>query len=326
MPWTNQLVSDAKENRKAAPCCPQCGYNLTGLTEPRCPECGGRLTEPEWDQLRTHGLALARPPHWERRDAPLLWRLPTTLFQVTFRPRQFLRGLRGDGGVLRVAWFCALLLVLAPLASVLACATLGHLSQVLPLEALDQFDHFALNKGPPGQVAFTLLYDAVRTTALIGAGWLAWLPALVALDLCQWRTRAPFRLVAKALLYTAVWWFWVGALAPGVVNELLCPTWSVWGWGMPGWTRLDARPWIHWVAAVLMTAQYLALAALIRAPQGAFAVETPATRRRTTAILTAGWLLGLYLLLFDRHVQLRFHLQFATEELGLLLRRWGFDT
>jgi hypothetical protein len=24
--------------------CPTCGYNLTGLTEPRCPECGSRFT------------------------------------------------------------------------------------------------------------------------------------------------------------------------------------------------------------------------------------------------------------------------------------------
>ena len=24
--------------------CPTCGYNLTGLTEPRCPECGSQFT------------------------------------------------------------------------------------------------------------------------------------------------------------------------------------------------------------------------------------------------------------------------------------------
>jgi hypothetical protein len=34
--------------------CPTCGYNLTGLTEPRCPECGSRFT---LDQL------LASQPH-----------------------------------------------------------------------------------------------------------------------------------------------------------------------------------------------------------------------------------------------------------------------
>ena len=29
-------------------CCPLCGYNLRGLSEPRCPECGHRF---EWHTL-----------------------------------------------------------------------------------------------------------------------------------------------------------------------------------------------------------------------------------------------------------------------------------
>jgi len=29
-----------RARRRAAGCCPPCGYNLTGLIEPRCPECG----------------------------------------------------------------------------------------------------------------------------------------------------------------------------------------------------------------------------------------------------------------------------------------------
>ncbi len=35
------------------PVCPACGYNLTGLDEPRCPECGGRYT---WKELRQQAL------------------------------------------------------------------------------------------------------------------------------------------------------------------------------------------------------------------------------------------------------------------------------
>lgn len=37
-------------------CCPQCGYSLRGLTEPRCPECGAliRFMPPEVAWRRKH--------------------------------------------------------------------------------------------------------------------------------------------------------------------------------------------------------------------------------------------------------------------------------
>lgn len=47
----------------------------------------------------------------------------------------------------------------------------------------------------------------------------------------------------------------------------------------------------------------------------ALAGESSKGRRIVTVILTAGWLLALYLLLLDRHVQLRFALQFVIERL-----------
>ena len=36
---------------KLPPICPRCGYNLTGLAEPRCPECGGEFL---WAELRNN--------------------------------------------------------------------------------------------------------------------------------------------------------------------------------------------------------------------------------------------------------------------------------
>lgn len=33
------------------PLCPSCGYNLTGLPEPRCPECGSWFS---WSQIQRH--------------------------------------------------------------------------------------------------------------------------------------------------------------------------------------------------------------------------------------------------------------------------------
>lgn len=311
--------------RTNAPCCPLCGYNLTGLTEPRCPECGGRLTELEWEQLRTHGVALARPPHWERRDAPLLWRLPATLFNVTFRPGRFLRGLRGDGGVLRAVWFCILLVLLAPLVTILLCAALGYLGQILPFETLREgpFPHFLLHKKPLVGLGRWYLHVGAQTTAFIGAGLFVWLPTLIALDLRQWRSRPAFRVVAKGLLYTAGWCLWMSVIAAGPANGLLFRLGEAWVWGMHGWSKTGGWPWVCWVAATLTTTQFAAVTWVIRGPQSAFALENPSTRRRMGLLLTAGWLLGLYLLLFDRHVHLRFHLQFAGDDVIGLLQRWG---
>ena len=46
--WRNGYVSGWRAARKNTPCCPRCGYNLSGLTHCRCPECG---TEYQLEQL-----------------------------------------------------------------------------------------------------------------------------------------------------------------------------------------------------------------------------------------------------------------------------------
>ena len=38
--WRNGYVRGWRRARQAAPRCPKCGYNLSGLTHCRCPECG----------------------------------------------------------------------------------------------------------------------------------------------------------------------------------------------------------------------------------------------------------------------------------------------
>jgi len=48
MLWRNGYVRGWRAAREAAPACPKCGYNLSGLTHCRCPECG---TEYKLDEL-----------------------------------------------------------------------------------------------------------------------------------------------------------------------------------------------------------------------------------------------------------------------------------
>ena len=45
--WRETAVERAQRLGATAECaitCPNCGYNLTGLTDTRCPECGARYT------------------------------------------------------------------------------------------------------------------------------------------------------------------------------------------------------------------------------------------------------------------------------------------
>ncbi len=46
--WRNGYVRGWRASRNQPPICPECGYNLSGLTHCRCPECG---TEYTLDQL-----------------------------------------------------------------------------------------------------------------------------------------------------------------------------------------------------------------------------------------------------------------------------------
>jgi len=76
--------------------CPQCEYNLTGLTRPRCPECG---TTFDWEEVRRAAecpprIAFERARRW--RKLPAFW---VTWATVLFAPWVFARQI-----VQRVSW------------------------------------------------------------------------------------------------------------------------------------------------------------------------------------------------------------------------------
>lgn len=140
------------------------------------------------------------------------------------------------------------------------------------------------------------------------AALIAWLPLLVVLDLADWQRRGPFRVVAKHLLYTSARACVIGALAATVLNEALGQLTrdGAWYWGFYGpWAFLGKWPWPTWIVAVLVTIQAFELLALLR-------LNINAGVKRADWLVLAGWMLAIWLLLFDQFVQLRWYLEFCT--------------
>lgn len=282
----------------AHPRCPTCGYVLLGLTEPRCPECGEKFPLEIWSDLSRLSLA----PPWERRAYLGRFRaFFATLLSATFRPRRILAGIADDRRLgAALAW--ALLTVL--LAFVIA----------LTLSRSRYVGFSVLNLHLNREVA-TLIRTALRFAALLSANMLVWLPTLAVLDLVLLKHRREFRLILIAYLYTLAWSFWPATLMPGLGNWLLGFIDSDWLWGNTvGWSWIGSWPWPCWMLAALVTLQFLGMRRFVRVDENDLRRFDAAIQRHVSHVLMAGWLLAMYLLLFDRLVHLRFHMLFVVEE------------
>lgn len=304
----------------ASPVCPTCRYNLTGAVQPRCPECGRRFSDEEWNDP-----ALLTPmPAWERgRYVNVLWTFVATVCSITFRPCRFLRRLRSDAGLLRVVVFVMLLLPVTWIVAVgvsFAAAKLGYFARDW-IPSYARWNGYLFGSNDKWvYVARNCVRLAIQCGAFLAAGLVLWLPTLVALDLMFWRNRAPFRLLAKAVLYTTAWWCVAVVFASTIVRAVMGQIDMELAWGTVGryFPSDGVLPWICWLAALLVSIQYAVLFRYVRSPRCGFVSRAGGAVTRTRAVLFLGWLLAIYLLLLDRHVHLRFHLQFADEE----LRRW----
>jgi RNA polymerase subunit RPABC4/transcription elongation factor Spt4 len=296
--------------------CPTCKYDLRGLPSPRCPECGRRFSTEEW----ADSTLLTPMPAWERLDrVNVLYALPATILAMLVRPRRFLRLLRVDEGVLRTVVFFVLLIptawVIAAVISV-AAARGGYYFK--------DFFNYASWKGylwgfdgKWGRVATDGLRVAIHCTAFLCATLALWLPALVVLDLVFWRDRLAFRLFAKAVLYCMVWACVVAALAATLGRAVMGQFDPEWTWNPVLRYSLSEgiMPWICWVALAVVTAQCVMLLWFVQSPRCAFRPAGHRAARLTCIVIGITWMLAAYLLLLDRHVHLRFHLQFVGEEL-----------
>ena len=301
----------------ALPVCPTCRYNLTGAVQPRCPECGRRFSDEEWNDP-----ALLIPmPAWERGGhVNVLWAFIATVCSITFRPRRFLRLLRSDVGLLRVVVFVMLLLPATWVVTVgvsFAAAKLGYFARDwMPNYAYWNGHLFGFND-KWSYAAYNCVRLAIHCAAFLATGLALWLPTLVTLDLMFWRDRAPFRLLAEAVLYTTAWWCVAVVFASTIGRAVMEQVDMEWAWGTGGRHQISdgVLPWICWLAAALVSIQYAVLLRYVRSPRCGFLSRAGGAVTRTRAVLFLGWLLAIYLLLLDRHVHLRFHLQFADEQL-----------
>ena len=243
-------------------------------------------------------------PAWERLDrVNVLYAFPATILTMLVRPRRFLRLLRVDEGVLRAVVFFVLLIPTAwILAAVISVAWEGELWG---------------DDRKWKSVATDGVRAAIHCTAFLCATLALWLPALVALDLLFWRNRPAFRLFAKALLYCMVWTCAVAAFAATLGRAVMGQFDPEWMWDPVLRYTLGegVMPWVCWVALAVVTVQCAMLLWFVQSPRCAYRLTSPRAVRLAPIVIGATWLLATYLLLLDRHVHLRFHLQFINEEL-----------
>lgn len=318
----------ADADPSAMPACPRCGYVLVSISSPRCPECGIAISAADFaDRSR---LIPALP--WEKRAyIGRVGAFFATAFAFLIRPRRTLALIRpGETVHAAIAYWCWLI----PAAWMMA---------VVLFAPVYVYDHWKwLNRVEAVDVFFIV---GVRCAALILTAVLLWLPALVALDFVLWRQRRAFHAISRFVMYTATWWFWAAVFFSGLgdwairfavvstplrewldrLNVSRLSPYLGWCWGQPplhgglgGGLPAQWVPWICWVASALFTLQAVAVGRFVQRAKLDENSGGSLSRRLAVPVLALGWLIAVHLLVWDRHIQLRFHLQFAINEIEWL--------
>jgi hypothetical protein len=276
---------------EAQPQCPDCTYLLTGLSTPRCPECGLQfdvrlLTDP----------ALARPrPAWERRRnvsfVAAVWR---TVIDVTFRPAAFFAGIQQSDRLRRSIYWPALMALLTGVVGILYLVgthpILGFSSPELGMSGW-AFWRTALVGG-----AITLLWTCVLVLSPVAV-------MLLVADLVLWHDRARYRLFSKCALYGVTVYLWPVLLACLVGVILKCAGQA----GRPPFNSTYTLPWTNWLLAGGMTWQFALIHHAVADRRFAGLLPTQTRHQAALALLVITvWLGGMYLVLIDRHLGLRF--------------------
>ncbi|MCG3125505.1 MAG: hypothetical protein CHACPFDD_00328 [Phycisphaerae bacterium] len=264
---------------------------------------------------------LLRPmPAWEcLGHVRILSAFGLTLLMMLFRPARFLRLLRVEEGLLRTCAFFVLLIptafVVAVILSITAAAVGYPFRSLVP-----NYDWWQANLIGPrfrlSHFAPNAMRVALHCGAFLGTIVAVWLPALAVMDLMLRRNRAPFRLFAKALLYSMTWACLAAAICSTLGRAILEQIDREWAWSPIGRSiRGGALPWVCWVALAVVTMQCATLTWFVGSPKCAYREAGDFAVGCAYGLIAATWLLAAYLLLGDYHVHLRFHLLFCNQEL-----------
>ncbi len=102
--------------------CPQCDYNLTGLTEDRCPECGRPFDRALLERLQSEEVRPATP--WDVAITPRAFL--ATWWQVPADARAFARAFPQRHSVCRALLYSAICYLMAEALLYLSRSVIGH--------------------------------------------------------------------------------------------------------------------------------------------------------------------------------------------------------
>lgn len=219
--------------------CPECGYNVFGLPEPRCPECGRRFTLEEARARRTPTIAFERARGWAKLAGFARTWFTVLLLPWVFAGQAVKRIGLGHGLLFGGVCFAALtLLVLRD-----GWTVPRSMSVIVPTAAVYIV----------AQALLLTLLDS-RHWRTVGASFLFWLAIggyTSAIVILEFQTGPPLVFISDLYQWvTQSGWNWPGSTFARIGVWPTIPILGLWLWGIAFvlYTRLSERGGERWIA------------------------------------------------------------------------------